>query len=234
MKDPLVLLPGMMCDARLFGPQVAALSADRVIISAPITQADRVEAIAAQLLVQLPPRFALAGLSMGGIVAMELMRQASERIIGVALMDTNPLAEKPEIAARRAPQVAAVGQGRLTEVMRDEMKPNYLAPGAQRQDVLSLVLEMAQSVGPDVFVRQSHALMHRPDQTETLRRFAGPALVLCGRYDALCPVSRHEMMADLLPDARLEILEGSGHLPCLEEPKATSAALSDWLDRCDS
>ena len=103
--EPLVLLPGMMCDARLFGPQIAELSADMAVMVAPVTQGERIEEIASGLLDLLPKRFALAGLSMGGIVAMELLRRAPDRISRIALMDTNPLAETPVIAANRGPRI---------------------------------------------------------------------------------------------------------------------------------
>ena len=134
MTDPLVFLPGMMCDARLFGPQIAELSADTAVMVAPITQGERIEEIASGLLHQLPNRFALAGLSMGGIVAMEVLRRAPERVSRIALLDTNPLAETPQVAATREPQIVAARAGRLLDVMRDEMKPSYLAPGPHRQE----------------------------------------------------------------------------------------------------
>ena len=218
-----------MCDARLFGPQIAELSADTAVMVAPITQGERVEEIASQLLDQLPHRFALAGLSMGGIVAMEILRRAAERVSRIALLDTNPLAETPHVAAAREPQIVAVKAGRMLEVMRDEMKPNYLAPGPHRGDVLDLVMEMAQALGPDVFVRQSRALQRRPDQQTTLRKCRVPALVLCGAHDTLCPVKRHEFMAELIPHATLCVLEHSGHLPTLEQPAETAQALRQWL-----
>ncbi|MGD9294577.1 MAG: alpha/beta hydrolase [Roseobacter sp.] len=231
MAEPLVLLPGMMCDARLFGPQIAALSADTAVMVAPISQGERVEEIASNLLNQLPHRFALAGLSMGGIVAMEILRRAPERVSRIALMDTNPLAETPQVAAAREPQIVAAKAGRMLDVMRDEMKPNYLAPGPARTDVLNLIMDMAKSLGPDVFVRQSRALQRRPDQQSTLRKCRIPALVLCGAHDALCPVKRHSFMAELLADAKLVVLQDSGHLPPLEEPDATTQALRQWMKR---
>jgi pimeloyl-ACP methyl ester carboxylesterase len=113
--------------------------------------------------------------------------------------------------------------------MREEMKPNYLAEGPGRQAILDLCMEMAEDLGPQVFVRQSRALRDRPDQTETLRAFRGPALVLCGRHDVPCPVSRHELMHDLIPGSRLEIVEEAGHLTTLEAPRRVSALLEDWL-----
>ncbi len=227
---PLVLLPGMMCDARLFSPQVATLSAARsIFLAMPDTQIS-IGAMAAEVIAHAPPQFALAGLSMGGIVAMEILRQAPGRVARLALMDTNPLAESDEIRARRLPQIEAVRAGRLVEVMRDEMKPNYLAGGPRRTEILNLCMEMAVDLGPEVFVRQSQALMERPDQTETLRAARQPALVLCGRQDALCPVSRHEFMADLIPGAKLEIIENAGHLPTLEQPEKTNEVLRRWLE----
>ena len=227
---PLVLLPGMMCDARLFAPQVAALAADRAVTVAPLTAHDSVGDLAAAVLADAPPRFALGGLSMGGIVAMEVLRRAPERVERLALLDTNPLAETPEAQARRAPQIAAARAGRLRAVMRDEMKPNYLADGPGRDALLDLCMEMAVDLGPEVFVRQSVALRDRPDQSATLRAARLPALILCGAEDRLCPPERHRLMHGLMPQATLVIVEGAGHLPTLEKPQETTAALTRWLE----
>ncbi|KIN61643.1 Alpha/beta hydrolase-like protein [Sulfitobacter noctilucae] len=229
MAEPLVLLPGMMCDARVFGPQIAELSADMAVMVAPVTQGERIEEIASGLLDLLPKRFALAGLSMGGIVAMELLRRAPDRITRIALMDTNPLAETPVIAANREPQIVKVRSGRLLEVVRDEMKPDYLAPGPHRGAVMELVMDMAETLGPEVFIRQSRALQRRRDQQAILRKCRTPALVLCGEHDQLCPVKRHTFMAELIPYAELVVLEHAGHLPTLEQPAETTAALRNWM-----
>ncbi|WP_370401025.1 alpha/beta fold hydrolase [Sulfitobacter sp. JB4-11] len=229
MIEPLVLLPGMMCDARLFGPQIAELSSEMPVMVAPVSHGERIEEIASNLLGALPARFALAGLSMGGIVAMEILRRAPDRVSRLALMDTNPLAETPVVAANREPQIVKVRSGRLIEVMRDEMKPNYLAPGPQRADVMALVMDMAEVLGPEVFIRQSRALQRRRDQQVTLRKCRAPTLVLCGAHDALCPVKRHSFMAELIPGAELRVIEEAGHLPTLETPGEVTAALRDWM-----
>lgn len=229
MAEPLVFLPGMMCDARLFGPQIAELSSEFSVMVSPVTRGERIEEIASGLLDELPQRFALAGLSMGGIVAMEILRRAPDRVTRLALMDTNPLAETPQVAAAREPQIVKVRTGRMHDVMRDEMKPNYLAPGPYVNEILDLVMDMADALGPEVFVRQSRALQRRRDQQGTLRKCKVPTLVLCGAHDELCPVKRHTFMAELIPGAELKVLDDAGHLPTLEAPAETTQALRDWL-----
>ena len=227
--EPLVFLPGMMCDARLFAPQVTALSREMAVTVAPITMGERVEEMASALLGVLPAKFALAGLSMGGIVAMEILRHAPERVTRVALMDTNPLAETPQSAAGYEPLIVGARAGRFEDMMRMILKPEHLAPGPQRLQVMEQVAEMGRAMGPDVFIRQCRALQRRKDQQATLRRIKMPALVLCGEHDGLTPVKRHTFMAELIPYARLEIVPDAGHLPTLEQPEVVTAILRHWM-----
>jgi pimeloyl-ACP methyl ester carboxylesterase len=226
---PLVLIPGMMCDARMWGGLPNALHLRDVGHTLPVG-AETIEALAANVLRDAPERFALAGLSMGGIIAMEVLRQAPHRVERLALLDTNPLAEVPEMQARRGPQIARVLAGGLEQVMRDEMKPLYLADTPHRTEILDLCMEMALSLGPAIFATQSRALASRPDQTATLAAFKGPALVLMGEHDILCPKPRHDLMHALMPQSRLVIIPGAGHLPTLERPLETTAALRRWLE----
>ncbi len=228
--EPLVLLPGMMCDARLFLSQIAAFGMDRSVMVSPLTGADTVRDLAHRVLRDAPMQFALAGLSMGGIVAMEITRLAPDRVTRLALLDTNPLSEQPTVAAAREPQIVKVRAGRLSDVIREEMKPNYLAPGPNRDDILDLVVDMARHLGPDVFVQQSRALQRRPDQQGTLKRYRGPGLVLCGVHDVLGPVQRHQLMAELIGNSNLVVVPDAGHLPTLEQPVAVNQALRTWLD----
>lgn len=227
MSLPLVLLPGMMCDARLFAPQIAALSAGRSIFCADLSQADDMAALAAGVLAQAPPCFALAGLSMGGILAMEILRQAPDRVSRLALLDTNPEAEAPEVQAGRATQIARAERGELAAMMTDIFIPRYLA--APDPDIEATCQAMAADLGPDVFVRQSCALRDRPDQCDTLRGYGGRTLILCGAEDRLCPVARHTLLHSLMPHAAYHVVDGAGHLPTLESPMTVTEALRQWL-----
>ena len=227
---PLVLLPGMMCDERLFAPQISELSKQREVHFVQISDYETISELATDVLNNAPPVFALAGLSMGGIVAMEVLSQASDRVERIALLDTNPLAELSDVAKRRGPQIDAVRNGQLKEIIRDEMKPNYLFDGVKKTEILKLCMDMALDIGPDAFIRQSIALRDRFDQKNTLQSYKRPALVLCGRHDVLCPLERHELMHTLLENSKLEIIEDAGHLPTLEQPKITTMALISWLE----
>jgi pimeloyl-ACP methyl ester carboxylesterase len=225
---PLVLIPGMMCDARMWGGLPIHLHPRPVGHFLP-TSADTVEDLAAEILRHAPQMFALAGLSLGGIVAMEILRQGPERVERLALLDTNPLPETPETQARRAPQIARALAGGLAGVMRGEMKPNYLSEGPERAEILDLCMDMALNLGADVFARQSRALRDRPDQQATLKAFKRPALVLMGEDDRLCRRDKHELMLALMPQSRFAVIGGAGHLPTLEKPMETAAEIIRWL-----
>ncbi len=229
MQQPLILLPGMMCDARLFAPQIAALSAHMPIMVMPLNSDNTIAGLASAILEKSPPTFAVAGLSMGGIVAMEIIRQAPKRVTRLALMDTNPMAEVAKVSTNRERQKQHVREGRLKQIMHDELMPNYLTDGPNKPDILKLCAAMADDIGADTFLTQSEALATRPDQQDTLRAVDVPTLILCGRDDRLCPVERHELMHALVPNSTLTIIDGAGHLPTLEQPELTNKALNKWM-----
>ena len=234
MRDPLVFLPGMMCDARVFTPQLTAFSPHLPVIFGPVTGGDRIEEIASRLLDGLPRRFALTGLSMGGIVAMELLRRAPDRVTRIALMDTNSLAETPQSAADYEPVIIKLRAGQVDEAVQAMIRPDILAPGQGRAQVQSQMARMARNLGADVIIRQIRAIQRRRDYQAVLRRCGVPALVLCGEHDRLTPVKRHKLMAELIPDAQLCVIEGAGHLPVLEQPDAVNQALFEWMKRPDT
>ena len=231
MQEPVVLVPGMLCDARVYGPQITALSSDHPVMVVPVTGGERIEEIASGLLDVLPRRFALAGLAMGAIVAMEILRRAPDRVTRIALMDTNPLAETPQTAADLEPLVIQARAGRAAELAEEMVAAGSLAPGPGRAEVVALLRDMAAHLGGAVAERQIRALQRRRDYQAVLRRCKVPALVACGRHDTVMPVKRHQFMADLIPDARLEVFEDAGHLPVLETPDAATQALRAWLAR---
>lgn len=224
-----VFLPGMMCDERLFAPQALALAEEFSIRYPGLTGADTIDQLARNVLAQAPDRFALAGLSMGGIVAMEILRQAPERVDRLALLDTNALADPPENRSIRNRQIEDVVAGKLRAVMRDELKPNYLADGPRRNAILELCMAMAMDLGADVFIEQSKALRDRHDQRETLRGCKVPTLVLRGEADTLCSLEKHQIIRDCIPGSELVTIPDAGHLPTLENPDPTNEALLKWL-----
>ena len=229
----LVLLPGMMCDARLFEFQIRRLEQDSgdalSIIVLPLDTADSLPELALHVLNVTPSSFALCGLSMGGIVAMDMLAQAPDRIERLALMDTNLLAETEEGVAGRNRQIENVSAGRLVQVIADEMKPFYLTDGSNKQAHLDLCMHMALSLADEALIAQSLALRDRRDQTETLKSVRCSTLILHGTEDKLCPPELHQLMKDLIPHAELVAVDGAGHLQPIEMPEEVIAHLYKWL-----
>ncbi|MEM8490469.1 MAG: alpha/beta fold hydrolase [Pseudomonadota bacterium] len=227
---PLVLLPGMMCDHRLWRAQAAALSVHREVITPALHGGDTIASIAANLLTKFPPRFSLAGLSMGGIVAFEIIRQAPGRVGRLALLDTNHRADTPEKRRVRDRQMADVKAGALEMVMRDELKPNYLATiHRSNLALLDEVLSMGLDLGEGVFQAQSQALKTRPDSSSTLRTISVPTVVICGSEDAVCPPLLHREISAAIPGSVLHVIEDCGHLSPLEQPDRVTSLLQHWL-----
>lgn len=226
---PLVLLPGFMCDGRVWEPQVRLLSRHVPVIVAPLRGAERVEEVAEGLLRHLPPRFSVLGAGLGGTVAMALLQQAAERVAAIGLVAASPLPETPAKAAEREPWIIQARAGRLRAVMQEVVPLSALAPGAMRGRVITEIADMAEALGPDVFVQQSRMLQRRSDLQAVLRRAQLPGLIICGLYDSLIPVRRQFFTAELMQNARIEMIEDAGHMPLLEQPAQVSAILLDWI-----
>lgn len=229
MREPVVFLPDMMCDARLFGPQLADLSRERAVMAAPVSGGERAEEIASNLLDLLPKRFALAGCGMGGAVAMEIARRAPDRLTRLCLMDTSPLPETPQQAAARDPQIIRMKSGKFEAVIDEALHLDGLVASPWRGEVMALIRDMARGLGQEIFVRQIRALQRRRDQQATLRRLAMPCMVLCGAHNLRLPVKRHQFLAELIPGAELRVIEGAAHFAPLEQPEAVAEALRGWL-----
>lgn len=228
MTEPLVLLPAMMCDARLYAPQIAALGRDYPVMVAPLL-GERVEDMAAAILTAAPRRFALAGSDLGAMVAMDILRRAPDRVTRIALMSTTPLPESPKHAAAREPMMIAARSGRLLDVVDQVMPAQSFANGPDRFHGQKMLHQMATDLGPEAFVAQTRALQRRKDQQPTLRKIRQPAMILCGAEDTIYPVKRHQFMADLIPYATLKVIDGAGHFPTIEQPQAMTEALRSWL-----
>jgi pimeloyl-ACP methyl ester carboxylesterase len=199
------------------------------VVIPDLTRHDDMAALAKTVLEGLPNRFALAGLSMGGYAALEILRQAPERVARLALLDTSARADTASQARRRRGLIALSGRGRFKGVT-PRLLPQLVHPS--RLDDTALVdgiLAMAARVGRDGFINQQKAILSRGDSRDLLPAVRCPTLIVCGREDALTPPSLAEEMAVLVPGSDLRLIEDCGHLPALERPEATTNALRGWL-----
>ncbi len=225
-KLPIVFAPGLMCDARLFEAQAAALSGDRQTLVADFAQDDSILGMAARLLKDAPTRFYLAGLSMGAIVAFDVWRQAGHRLAGLALLNSTPFADSPARRAVRISQIDRVRKGSLKTVVMEELKPNYLAAAHKKdQALMNEIYGMAERLGPDVFVDQSRALMNRQDSSDTLGRITCPTLIIAGEDDEVCPPELHEIMRNAIRGSSIHVIPECGHLSTMESPDAVTQLL---------
>ena len=229
MKYPLVFIPGMMCDSRLFQPQISEFSKQYLVCIAPVSYSDSIEKISLQILRQLPPKFTLIGLSMGGILAMEIIKKEPERVMKIVLMDTNFKSETSETKSKRIPQIKLVNEGKLEAVMKKQILQNYLVKNKKNQKILELCLKMAKELGKEIFINQSKALAARKNYKEILKKIKVPSLIICGRYDRLCPIEVHREMESLIKYSTLEIIPDAAHLPTLEQPSYLNKILKEWL-----
>lgn len=231
MKQPLILLPGLLCDAALWEPQLVALDDVSDFFVADFTRQSSLAEMAADVLRDAPwDRFAVAGLSMGGYVAQEIMRQAPQRVTRLALLDTRSQPELPAETMRRRQFIALAQSGGSFTPVTTRMLP-FLVHASRANDaaLIKVIREMAQATGLEAYVRQQNAIIARPDFGPTLRTIACPTLVLCGREDRLTPLGDSEQMAAAIPGAKLVVIEECGHMSTLERPDEVNAALRNWL-----
>jgi pimeloyl-ACP methyl ester carboxylesterase len=226
---PLVLVPGLLCSARLYASQITALWPQGPVTVADHRGDDSMEAIAARILKNAPPHFALAGLSMGGYIAFAMMRLAPERIAKLALLDTSARPDLPEQKAGREKFIAMAQAGKLNDVV-ETLTPKFLhRDHAKDEGLKKIVRDMAHETGPDAFVRQQKAIMNRHDSRPLLSEIGCPTLVLVGEGDELTPPElAREIAADIL-GSRLVVVPSCGHLSTIEKPEAVNAAMIEWL-----
>ncbi len=227
---PIVLIPGLLCTPELYAPQIPLLWRFGPVMVADHRRDDSMAGLARRILANAPPRFVLMGLSMGGYTALEIMRQAPERVARLALIDTQARPDTPEQSERRRGQMAAAREGRLAEVA-GQLFPLMVHPRRHQDPALqALWRRMAEDTGAEAFVRQQAAIMGRMDSRPALGGIDCPTLILVGDQDALTPPDRAEEMAAGIAGATLVTIPGSGHLSPVEQPDAVSAALASWLE----
>jgi pimeloyl-ACP methyl ester carboxylesterase len=226
---PVVLVPGLLGSPRLYAPQIPELWRRGPVTLADHTRDDSMGAMARRILASAPPRFALAGLSMGGYVAFEIIRQAPARVAKLALLDTSARADTPEAIATRHAQIALASSGRLGEVVETQFERTVHPLHRDDRQLREANRLMAEDVGPEAFVRQQNAIIGRPDSRPTLTTIRCPTLVLVGEQDQLTPLDRAVEMAHGIRGAELVTVPECAHLSTLEQPRAVTRALLDWL-----
>lgn len=225
---PIVLVPGLLCTAEVYGPQIAALWPNGPVTIASTLGADTMAAMAASILDTAPPRFALAGISMGGYVCFEIMRRAPERVTKLALLDTTARPDTPEQTAARRKSIDGARAGAF-EALVTQLLQTILLPA--HHGLVPLGLRMARAIGVDGMARQQEAIISRVDSRPSLGAISVPTLVLVGDLDPLTPPDRSEEIASAIPGARLVVVPHSGHVTTLEQPERVNHALVEWLTR---
>jgi pimeloyl-ACP methyl ester carboxylesterase len=233
MKHPLVLLPGLLCDAALWEPQLEDLADIADFFVADLTEQESMQEMAASVLRDAPwKEFALAGLSMGGYVAQEIVRQAPQRVKKLALLDTRSRGEIPEETQRRRALMELAQRGGNFTPVTNRMLPLMVHHSRVNDAALvKVVREMAERTGIEAYLRQQEAIIARPDFRAMLPSIACPTLLLCGRQDGLTPLENSEQIAAAIPGAKLVVVEKCGHMSTLERPAEVNKAMRDWLKR---
>ncbi|WP_186050856.1 alpha/beta fold hydrolase [Burkholderia gladioli] len=226
---PIVLIPGLLCTAEVFAPQIPALWPYGPVTVASTLEGDSIAAMAAAILASAPPRFALAGFSMGGYLAHEILRRAPERVTRLALLSTSARADQPIQVEMRQALLEAATHGDYDTVLANATL-NTAHVSLRRDPVFAATKRrMAADIGRAAFARQTAAVIGRPDSRRELPSIAVPSLVLVGDSDPVTPPEFAREMAEAIPGAKFVIVPECGHTSPLERPEAVNAALRDWL-----
>ena len=226
---PILLVPGLVSSPRIFSPVMPALWRLGPVTVANHIRDDNMGAIARRILAEAPPRFALAGHSMGGYIAFEIMRQAPERVAKLALINSQARPDTAEATTRRQSMIARAASGGYRSVL-DELFHGFVHPSRQGDAALrQLIYDMGDDIGPEAFIRQQTAMIGRPDSRPALAWIRCPTLVLTGDQDNTIPNSLSMELASGIQAAKLVVLPHCGHLPQVEQPQATAEALTEWL-----
>lgn len=226
---PILLVPGLLCTPEIFAPQIPVLWSHGPVTVASTLEGATIGEMAAAILETAPPRFALAGISMGGYISLEIMRRAPERVERLALLDTSARPDTPEQTALRRERVAEAKKGDFDALVASATDA-LLHPAHSNDPALTEVnVRMARTFGPQGMARQQEAIIARVDSRPHLAAIAVETLVLVGDSDPLTPPAVAKEMAAAIPGARLVVVPECGHASTLEQPRAVNHALLDWL-----
>jgi pimeloyl-ACP methyl ester carboxylesterase len=228
-RETLVLIPGTLCDHTLFAHQVTALSDLVDCQVADSSQEEELSAMAGKILAGVTGNFALLGLSYGGIIAFEILRQAPHRVTKLILMHTNYKQPSQTTRMNQERWAGMACLGRFEEITTGILTDLMLHPlHAEKAHMRAALLNMARAVGKEGFLRQVKAQLGRPDSTADLAKITCPTLLITGREDSICPVALHQEMAEMIPRAQLEVIEQCGHLSTLEQPGKVNQCIRNW------
>ncbi|GIO20267.1 hydrolase [Oceanobacillus oncorhynchi subsp. incaldanensis] len=228
-KIPLLLLPGTLCNEKLWEHQIAYLEDIASITVGDLTQNNTIEGMASSVLDKAPEKFALAGLSLGGMVAIEMMRQAPERVTQLALLDTNPRPPTDAQIETWHKFIRISKEGDFISITKDYLMPGLLRQANQGTPLVQTVINMAEEVGANAMERQMTALMHRPDAFEVLPTIQCSVSVMVGDEDNVCPIEMSNELIREIPNSYLTIIKDAGHLSSLENPLEVSRTMRQWL-----
>ena len=229
-KQFLILVPGLMCDEALWNHQVEHLSdIAEIVVTDKHAGYTTISEIAEAIMDDCPPTFALAGLSMGGYIALEMVRRWPDRVEKLALLDTSPHLDMEEQRNRRYDMIGLAEQEKFDEVISAFLKlaihPDRLGDRLLTEQVTA----MDNRAGAATFVRQQHAIMSRRDQVLALTQIDCPTCIVCGEQDALTPTHCSEAMLDAIPHAWLVRIDHCGHMTTMERPEEVTLAMREWL-----
>lgn len=229
-KDPLILLPGTLCDERLWAHQVEQLGDVADVTVGDLTLDNTIEGMARTVLDNAPEKFALAGLSLGGIVAMEVVHQAPDRVTKLAILNSNPYGPTPRQIDTWNHFKQLVKDGRFCEITKEYLLPHLIHPDRQQdKELTAMIIAMADQIGPNAYVRQLDALATRGDSRDRLTKIKCPTILVSGQEDSVCPLRLHKEMNGLIPNSQLSVINHCGHLSTIEQPEIVTSILKSWL-----
>lgn len=228
-KEPLILLPGTLCDERLWESQLNGLADVADITIGDTTKQSSIEGLAQDVLTKAPPKFSLAGLSLGGIVALEIMRISPDRVNKLALLSSNPFPPKAEQQQTWQKFIKMTENNQFIDITKEYLLPVLVNEENQSNQMVNTIIQMAENIGPKAYLNQLRAVMDREDQTSILSTITCPTLLMVGAKDVVCPITMTEYMKNIIPNSEMKTVENAGHLVTLEKSAEVTKTMRNWI-----